>query len=74
MTSVVSWQPVYPIFLYAVLALAGVAVLATARRMAISPRMGTWVVLGPRLLVLGLLIVILLNPIERRETHLPPRP
>ena len=46
MTSVVSWQPVYPIFLYAVLALAGVAVLATARRMAISPRLAMSILLN----------------------------
>jgi uncharacterized membrane protein len=68
------WSSPYPGWLYVALA-AGMAVLVViARRTAISDRLRSWLLFVPRIAVLGLLLVILLNPVWLRIEHLPAQP
>lgn len=68
-----SWQPLYPFWSYWLLAALCVSVIVAARLIAIAPRLRSWLLLAPRLLLLLLLAGLLLNPVERRQTRLPPR-
>lgn len=68
-----SWQPLYPSWAYWLLVVVCIGVIVAARRMAIAPRLRSWFLLAPRLVLLLLLAVMLLNPVERRQTRLPPQ-
>jgi uncharacterized membrane protein len=68
------WASPYSFWIYLLLA-GGIAVLlAIAYRTATSDRLRTWWLFVPRLLVLGLLLAILLNPVHRSEQRLPEQP
>ncbi len=64
----------YPLWLYGLLAAGCVALVVGARRLAISDRLRRWSIFIPRILVLGLLLLVLLNPAHRQEHHLPSQP
>lgn len=68
-----TWQPLYPSWTYWLLAIACVAVIVAARQTAIAPRLRSWWLLAPRLLLLLFLAALLLNPVQLRQTQLPPR-
>src|SRR6056297_696628 len=68
-----TWQPLYPSWTYWLLAILCVAIIAAARRTAIAPRLRSWWLLAPRLLLLLFLAALLLNPVQLRQTQLPPR-
>src|SRR6056297_1901795 len=68
------WEPPYSPAVYVLLALAAAAVLITARVIAVSGKNRWWFFLLLRGVVFASLIGLLLNPIDRRETVLPPRP
>ena len=70
----IHWQPLYPAVIYFVAGVAIVALLITAYSIAISPKNRRWPLFAIRAAVLLGLLVLLLNPIDRRETELPPRP
>jgi uncharacterized membrane protein len=68
------WSSPYPGWLYFALA-AGMAVLVVvARRTAISDRLRSGLLFVPRLAVFLLLLIVLLNPVWRREQQLPAQP
>jgi uncharacterized membrane protein len=68
------WSSPYSGWLYAVVAV-GIAVLVyAARRIAISDRLRSWLLFVPRLAVFALLVLILLNPVLKRELRLPAQP
>jgi uncharacterized membrane protein len=69
-----NWQPLYPIATYLLVAAAIVGLLIVARRIAVSPKTRRRSLFALRATVLTGLVVLLLNPIDRRETVLPPRP
>lgn len=68
------WSSPYSAWIYVALGLGCLALIALARRWAISAPLRRWTLFVPRLLVLGLLLVILLNPVLRQEHRLPPQP
>jgi uncharacterized membrane protein len=68
------WQPLYHWATYAVVSAAIVVLILAARRIAVSQRNRRWSLLVLRCAVLAGLTMLLLNPIDRRETVLPPRP
>jgi uncharacterized membrane protein len=68
------WSRLYPWFVYLLAALASVAAIALARRLAISERLRNWALFAPRLVVLAILLVVLLNPVRREEFRLPSQP
>lgn len=68
-----TWQPLYPSWTYWLLAILCVGVVVAARRSAIAPRLRSWWLLAPRMLLLLFLAALLLNPIQLRQTQLPPR-
>ncbi len=69
-----NWHPLYSPVIYLLLAVSIIALMIAARRMAISPKARSWLILGLRSVVMIGLVILLLNPIDRRETVLPPRP
>ena len=68
------WEPLYPVVVYPVIVVAIVVLLWFARRVAVSPKTGNPLLFVLRAIVLLGLVSLLLNPIDRRETVLPPRP
>lgn len=68
------WSPPHPGWLYVALAAGMAALVAIARRTAISDRLRSWLLFVPRIAVLSLLAVILLNPVWKSEQQLPARP
>ena len=68
------WSSPYPVWVYLILAAGFLVLIGVARRTAISGRLRQWSLFVPRLLVLGLLLGVLLNPVERREHRLPDQP
>ncbi len=70
----INWQPLYPAAIYVLLGLAIVGLLIAAHRIAISAKNRRWILFAIRAAVLFGLLTLLLNPIDRRETELPPRP
>lgn len=68
------WSRPYSGWLYVALAVALVALLVVARRTAISDRLRNFALFIPRLLVLGILLFVLLNPVRRMEHRLPSQP
>src|SRR5688572_11237515 len=68
------WSRPYSLGLYAAAALAVVLLVIVARRTAISDRLRSWSLFLPRLGVFALLLMILLNPVRRREQRLPAKP
>lgn len=69
-----NWQPLYPTAIYLLLVAAIVVLLIVARRIAVSEKTRRWPLFMLRGFLLAGLVVLLLNPIDRRETVLPPRP
>ena len=69
-----TWQPLYDNWLYWLLGAVIVGIILLARRIAVAPKLRSWLFLGLRLMTLGAVAALLLNPIDRRETNLPPRP
>lgn len=70
----IEWSSPYSGWLYAAVAAGIVALVAVARRTAISDRLRSWLLFVPRVLVFSLLVGILLNPVWKRELHLPAQP
>src|SRR5579872_5231338 len=68
------WSSPYPGWLYVALAAGMAALVVTARQTAISDRLRSWLLFVPRIAVLSLLVVVLLNPVWRREQQLPAQP
>ncbi len=68
------WSSPYSVGLYVAAALAVVLLVVVARRTAISARLKSWALFLPRLGVFALLLLILLNPVRRREHRLPAKP
>ena len=68
------WLPPYPIAVYLGLLAGCVLVLWLARRWATSPLARSPLLLALRAIVLSLLILMLLNPVQRSEIRLPPQP
>lgn len=68
------WSSPYAGWLYVAAAVGIVVLVVVARRMAISDRLRSWLLFVPRMLVLALLVVILLNPVWKRELQLPAQP
>lgn len=69
-----TWQPLYDLWLYALLAAGIVLLIVIARRIAVAPKQRSWLLLIPRLCVLLAVGALLLNPVERRQSQLPPQP
>ena len=69
-----TWEPFYSIPVYVMLAIAIVAVLVLARIIAVSAKTRHWSLFVIRGITLCLLATLLLNPVDRRETVMPPRP
>ncbi len=68
------WSGSYSGWLYVAVAAGMVALIFVARGTAISDRLRNWTLFAPRLLVMLLLLVVLLNPVRRREHRLPDQP
>ncbi len=68
-----TWQPLYDVLLYGPLIGAIVLLVVIARIIAVAPKQRSWLLLAPRLCVLLALAALLLNPVERRESQLPPQ-
>src|SRR5216684_8823921 len=68
------WSSPYSGGLYVTVAAGIVVLIFVARRMAISDRLRSWLLFVPRLTVFSLLVVVLLNPVWKREQRLPPQP
>ncbi|RPI89980.1 MAG: hypothetical protein EHM42_02115, partial [Planctomycetaceae bacterium] len=68
------WSSPYPVWVYLLLGAGCLALVAAARRLAISDRLRRWTLFIPRLIVLGLLLWVLLNPVRRQEHRLPAQP
>ncbi len=68
------WQPLYSTPTYVLLIAGIVGLLIAARFVAVSAKTRGWLVLSLRGGVLLGLCTLLLNPVSRRETHLPPQP
>jgi uncharacterized membrane protein len=71
--TVQDWSPLYPAWVYLVLALAAGVFLLLARRLARVPAARSWLLLLLRAGTLALLAAILLNFVHVTETRLPPR-
>lgn len=70
----IEWSSPYSAGVYIGLATAVLGLIWLARRTAISPRLRSWWLFVPRVLVLGLLLAVLLNPVRRKEHRLPDHP
>lgn len=68
------WQPLYSPGIYWLLGAGLIALIIAARSMAVSEKSRSVLILGLRGVVFAVLLVILLNPVDRRQTHLPPQP
>src|SRR5262245_23100776 len=68
------WSHPYAGWLYVALAAGVVVLVVAARRTAISDRLRSWLLFVPRLIVFALLVGVLLNPVWKRELHLPSQP
>ncbi len=68
------WQPLYHPATYVIVSAAIAGLIFAARRIAVSQRNRRWSLLVLRSVALAGLTLLLLNPIDRRETVLPPRP
>ena len=68
------WSSPYPVWIYLALAVGCLALILLARHWAISQPLRRWALFLPRLVVLGLLLAILLNPVRRQEHRLPAQP
>jgi uncharacterized membrane protein len=68
------WSRPFPVWIYVLLALGCLALVIAARALAISERLRSWTLFVPRLMVLGLLLAVLLNPVRRQEHRLPAQP
>ena len=68
------WSSPYGGWLYFAAAIGIAGLVAAARSLAISDRLRSWWLFLPRVLVLGALVLILLNPVRKNELHLPPQP
>ncbi|KAA5541442.1 hypothetical protein FYK55_17915 [Roseiconus nitratireducens] len=69
----IHWEPFYPAAVYVAIIAAVIGLLVIASRVATSRRARSPLVLALRGAALGCLILLLLNPVDRRETVLPPR-
>lgn len=70
----IDWQPLYSTGVYLVLLIAIVGLLAVARWIAVSRKNRRLILMCLRGAIMAVLVVLLLNPLDRRETVLPPRP
>jgi len=70
----IEWARPYPGWVYPLVGITLVTLALVARRMAISSRLQKWYLFAPRMLVLGSLLLILLDPVRRNEFQLPARP
>ena len=68
------WSRPYPIWVYLLLGVGCLGLIAAARALAISDRLHRWTLFVPRLIVLALLLWVLLNPVRRQEHRLPAQP
>jgi uncharacterized membrane protein len=68
------WLHPYPAWVYVLLGAACVGLIIAARALAISDRLRRWKLFVPRLIVLGLLLAVLLNPVRVQEHRLPSQP
>ena len=68
------WSSPYPAWIYLVLGAGCLALILLARHWAISLPLRRWTLFIPRLLVLGMLLWILRNPVLRQEHRLPAQP
>lgn len=68
------WSSPYPAWIYLALGIGCFGLIVLARRLAISDRLRRWTLFIPRLIVLGILLSILLNPVRRQEHRLPAQP
>lgn len=68
------WSRPYSLGFYVAAALALALLIVVARRTAISDRLKSWTLFLPRLGVFALLLMILFNPVSRREHRLPAKP
>lgn len=69
-----TWNPPYPTPLYVAVLVVVVVGVIVAGRIAFAQPNRRWLYLVPRVLTLGLLLLLLLNPIREQVTHVPPRP
>ena len=69
----IEWARTYPWIVYVIAAVALAATIMLARACAISPRLKSWTLFVPRVIVLGGLLFILLNPVRVDRNQLPPR-
>lgn len=70
----IQWLPPYSATIYIGVLLACLLVIWLARRWATSPLAQGWLLMALRAVLLGLLIVLLLNPTEVTEIKAPPSP
>lgn len=70
----IEWAAPFPGWVYPVVGIVLVTLTIVARRLAISDRLRRWSLFAPRLVVLGSLLLILLDPVRRNEFQLPARP
>ena len=70
----IEWARPYPGFAYVLIAFGLLAAVIVARHVAISPQLRSWLLFIPRVLVLGALLLILMNPVRLSQNQLPPRP
>ena len=68
------WSGAYSGWLYVAVAAGMVALIFVARWTAISDRLRRWSLFAPRLLVMLILLMVLLNPVRRREQRLSDQP
>jgi uncharacterized membrane protein len=61
----------YPVWVYVILAVVCIVLIAVARQTAMSSRLRRWSFFLPRIVVLALLLGVLLNPVKRQEHRLP---
>ena len=69
-----NWQPLYPVVIYLLAGLGVIALLIAAYQIAVTPKNRRWLLFAIRGAIFAALILLLLNPIDRRETVLPPQP
>jgi uncharacterized membrane protein len=69
----IEWARPYSLGAYLLVGIALFALLLFARWLAISPRLRRWSLFIPRLIVLAVLLLILLDPVRRQEFRLPDR-
>lgn len=74
LTTTSQWLPLYGAAVYIGLLAALVVLLWLARRWAASPVARGWLPMVLRAVVLGVLVVLLLNPMRVTESRAPPRP